>query len=827
MYMPILFRINNGKMRFADKELILPSPVTATVTVIGATKTVVGNYTIFTFTTSSINGTVSGAIKITGTSAYDILAVAGGGSTPNNMSGGGGGGGVLQTSFTATDTIVLSVGSGGQTNANGETGYNTTVNFKNNVTNNMTLYGGGRGQGWSTGATNGGNGGGGAATTGVVGQGYGGSSGAQGGGGGSGGPPLDNNSMNGNPGVRTSTALLRIYTAFPNYYWGGGGGGGSTSGVGNGGLGGGGGGSFGTTIGTGGGSALNSGQPGINDGTGGAGGANTGGGGGGTRAGTGGIGGSGTVIVGFASNTNTFVTDGSVITVTGSDGTAYTNGTRTYFMFRSTTAVKSVKIAGSGSVTVQVLAVGGGAAGSSGGNGGTAGGGGGGVVDCSFTLAGSNTITVGVGAGGPANTGSTTANGINTTVTFLTTPSSGIIKVPAGGTAAFTGNITAYGGGCGGRYSGIPGASGGSGGGAYGGGTPGTAAYTASPNYNFGYDGSGGYGSVAGGGGGAGGKPTDAGAGIGYQSLITVPSYYWAGGGGGISHDATVALSYPSGGLGGGGAGFISGTISTPGGGSALNPGGNSTAGGGGSGGDNTGGGGGCYGAGGSGIVIMSFNTGSNIFNVSILPTATWYLAFDTSLLNLVNGVTPSNTGAGSIATIDTTIKKVGAGSVKQGNNSSLLYGNVPANVNGYSFAFWLYSTSSGPNSQIFSFYTSSSSASNRLFCFILPSNILRVTFNATNWDTPYNVPLNTWIHVVIVQTTGGAVTLYINGGTSNGGIQYTNAMSYVSLAYGACGLFYDGPYGLLSTGTLNVDAFRYFDGVLNQSQIDYLYTEK
>jgi hypothetical protein len=251
--------------------------------------------------------------------------------------------------------------------------------------------------------------------------------------------------------------------------------------------------------------------------------------------------------------------------------------------------------------SLQVLVVAGGGGGGSDMGGG--GGGGGVLFNASYSAAvSSNPVTVGSGGNGAA-AGINQASGSN------------------GGNSVF-GTMTAIGGGGGGsEYStnSSPPGSGGS-----GGGTAGCYQTTASTGISGqGYaGGSGGACYYPGGGGGAGGlgstNPGNGGPGIANAILGT--TYYWGGGGGGSGYSNNGG----NGGIGGGAGGPIGVTV----GGTGLNNGANGNGGGtvtqanipGSNGGANTGGGGSggshynltnAGGRGGSGIVIISYPTGS------------------------------------------------------------------------------------------------------------------------------------------------------------------------------------------------------------------------
>jgi len=230
------------------------------------------------------------------------------------------------------------------------------------------------------------------------------------------------------------------------------------------------------------------------------------------------------------------------------------------------------------SADIEYLVVAGGGGGSDGIGGG---GGAGGFLSSSLnSMESGSSITVTVGAGGTGGDDSYGTNGVNSSI------------ASAAGTAFNT--VTSNGGGHGG-YSTTVG-DGGSGGG--GSGLDGT--FTGgSGTVGQGFDGGTGAGSAGlsdnrgGGGGGAsaagtGGKNITGDGGDGKQSSITGTATYYAGGGGGSKHPS--AGSYGAGGLGGGGNGDVAGTTNTGGGGGGSLTDGR---------------------AGGSGIAIFAYDSGS------------------------------------------------------------------------------------------------------------------------------------------------------------------------------------------------------------------------
>jgi len=491
--------------------------------------------------------------------SYLVVAGAAGGGAANGIGGGGGGGaGGLLTGTTSLDptlSYTVTVGAGGA----GSSSLSTKgSNGSDSVFNLITSTGGGGGGSTSssTSGSNGGSGGGASARstsfgTGTVGQGnnggQGGVPGSDSGGGGGGASAVGANAPNAFDGGAGGAGTASSITGASVTYAGGGGGGGSTTG-GAGGAGGGGTGS-------------------ITASAGGNGTANLGGGGGGGGASgsatisSGGQGGSGVVIISYV-GAQQF--GGGIVTSSGGS-TIHTFTTSGTLSPLSSLTASSLVVAGGGGggTTTTTYAVGSG------------GGGAGGLLAGSgVTIDTNSTYLVTVGAGGAAD-----ANGTNSALSIVPT--------------------TAVGGGYGGQYlATLNGGNGGSGGGSAYGGTVGAG--------TSGQGNSGGQGLISGGNGGGGGggssasgsnSGTNAGAGgAGTASSISGTSTTYSGGGGG---GAGNAGTFGAGGSGGGGAGGAASTVGTAG-----------TA--------NTGGGGGgagntylgplkAGGAGGSGVVIISY----------------------------------------------------------------------------------------------------------------------------------------------------------------------------------------------------------------------------
>lgn len=491
-----------------------------------------GTYLYYNFfttgTTMTLTNLAWGSVK--------YLVLGGGGGGCRDGGGGGAGGCVQGTGLTLpAGQNTVQIGAGGAEGVNGSS----------TVFGSFTAYGGGVGGGALNGyvATSGGCGGGGAwpSTVPAAGsQGYAGGVGngcqyAEGGGGGLGGAGgnATSGSQGGNGGVGISWDIGFTLAL------GGGGSGSSYTGSGAG------------TASHGGGTAGVNGTNGT---------ANTGGGGGGgSWTGTGGAGGSGFVSVGFLlANVLTPRVNVVLGNVSTGDYTVTSSAGYTFFNFLATG--KTMTFTTYGTLMIRYMAIGGG------GSGGTEGGGGGG------------------GAGG-----------LQTSMVYVLTGGVYNIVIGAGGAAISSGNgnngndtifgpITAYGGGCGGRNSGLNAGNGGCGGG-------GIPAGTASQGFAGGSGGGGGCGAQGGnrgsgylGGGGAGG------AGVSWNNGTALT----LGGGGGEGSGNAVVYAGGVGGSGGGGNGAgvlrnqvnaTSGTVNTGGGGGGAGDNGtSSTSGAGGSG---------------------------------------------------------------------------------------------------------------------------------------------------------------------------------------------------------------------------------------------------
>jgi hypothetical protein len=338
------------------------------------------------------------------------------------------------------------------------------------------------------------------------------------------------------------------------------------------------------------------------------------------------------------------------------------------------------------------------------------GGGAGGLLQGSVSVAASSSITVTVGAGGTGDTSDTNPKG------------------GTNGNNSVFGSISTLGGGLGGSYNYVNGGTGGSGGGQGSGSTPGTLGQGTSGQGNAGGASDGGSGSnnTSGGGGGAGTVGLNAtnatagkgGAGIASGISGTVTTY--AGGGGGTSNSGGTA---GTGGVGGGGNG---GKYSISNATSGL---------------PNTGGGGGGAqysenaGAGGSGIVIVSY---PDVYAAAASTTGS---------------PTVSTSGSGSLS-------YNGSSQYLQiANNAALQFGTNSFTVEG-----WFYLTAATYTNN--AFFSIGQYNSGILLRYVnTGSNFDNLYINGTqyNWSPGTNFTLNQWNHVALVRN-GSACAIYVNG---------------------------------------------------------------
>ena len=365
-----------------------------------------------------------------------------------------------------------------------------------------------------------------------------------------------------------------------------------------------------------------------------------------------------------------------------------------------------------------------------GGGGGVYGGGGGGaggLIQGITPVTAGSSITVTVGSGGAGKSASYLVGG--------------------SGTNSLLGNITATGGGGGNSYSSSTATpSGGSG----GGNATSNGTTVGQGVFGQGNLGGSGYSSGFGGGAGGGGAGTaglngtsavagNGGAGIASSISGTITTY---GGGGGAGF-WTGTTAFGTGGVGGGGAGGSSGG----------SPGGNGTAGT-----ANTGGGGGATGsqpegagtssgAGGSGIVIISY---PDTYNAPSALTGTY---------------TASTSGSGSLSFSGT------GQYLNYGGQSSFAFG-----TNSWTIEAWIYATSYGSAPTI---YDTRPSGTQGIYPTIYLDSAGTYFFvNSAVQITGSILSLNTWYHVAVCKS-GSSTKMFINGTQS--GSTYSDTNTYLN----------------------------------------------
>ena len=453
---------------------------------------------------------------------------------------------------------------------------------------------------------------------------------------------------------------------------------------------------------------------------------------------------------------------------------------------------------------VEVLVVAGG------GGGGTHHGGGGGagglIYNSSFAVTPGSAVTVTVGDGGSGGTYSPNANGSN------------------GGNSVF-GSLTAIGGGGGGTYA-NNGNSGGSGGGANNWSTSATGG-SATSGQGFSGASNNGQTNYGGGGGGAGGTAkglsnNSGGDGLYFGQFASIggsPAGWFAGGGAaGVYPGYTNDTSYGTGGLGGGGNGgngpHGSGTGKT-----------NGTA--------NTGGGGGSSAdlyqngaSGGSGIVIVRYPgpqraIGGTVTSVGGYTIHTFTTVGSTTFTPLVATNNSTILGLSDFSGNNNFGTTVNSPTYSSANGGSVSfdgtdeYATVPAN-SGWAF---------GGNGTVeqWVYVAGNSGGNDRFWCVNNNSTSLDAYLDGASYNigfhggvvlTTTTIPQNTWVHFVVVYTSG-TIKVYFNTieqgltGTTTGYNITSNGTLYI-------GRYITAPYELNG----RISSMKIYNRALTASEI-------
>jgi hypothetical protein len=197
------------------------------------------------------------------------------------------------------------------------------------------------------------------------------------------------------------------------------------------------------------------------------------------------------------------------------------------------------------------------------------------------------------------------------------------------------------------------------------------------------------------------------------------------------------------------------------------------------------------------------------------------YYPFNGDVLNYATGTGVNNASImGTTVSISNSVYKIGTGSLRQTSsvyqNGYLNIPSIPANTGGYTFSCWFYQTNNSTDGMLFGFEIT---ASNRAFMYYANNNFY-VGTNGSLFTAISSPSLNTWYHIVWTLTTGAASVVYINGtqtGTTN------------SLPIPGAGTFvYNNILGNPDAGQRAfvgyIDDFRYYNRVLNSSDVTSLY---
>ena len=199
-------------------------------------------------------------------------------------------------------------------------------------------------------------------------------------------------------------------------------------------------------------------------------------------------------------------------------------------------------------------------------------------------------------------------------------------------------------------------------------------------------------------------------------------------------------------------------------------------------------------------------------------PTMILYYPFNVDVLNYATGTGVVNGSIiGTTVSIDNSSYITGSGSLKQSRavsySSYFKIETIPANTQGYTFAFWLNFKSDYSSVNVFNF------DNNKIKIYTL-SGTIYLYFGGVNLGIGGNFKnadyINKWNHYVWTIDKNGNTTLYLNGTLffqKVGGYTYFSETMNNNFILG-------GGYSIQG----NVDDFRYYDGILPQEQITDIY---
>jgi hypothetical protein len=201
------------------------------------------------------------------------------------------------------------------------------------------------------------------------------------------------------------------------------------------------------------------------------------------------------------------------------------------------------------------------------------------------------------------------------------------------------------------------------------------------------------------------------------------------------------------------------------------------------------------------------------------------YYPFNKDLLNYATGTGVSfGSKTGSNIDLSASNYVIGTGSLykKLADTSSYFSVNsLTSNTGGYTFALWVYFTNINTAGTLFSFANANNSAT-RIFFSNTGSN-LSITCNNNSISNLTAPTQNTWTHYTWTLDVNSNSKFYINGVLQSGFPSQT--IPYASFSMNTNYIWGDTSGG--SSGPGYIDDFRYYNTILNQTQVTELYNMK
>ena len=164
-------------------------------------------------------------------------------------------------------------------------------------------------------------------------------------------------------------------------------------------------------------------------------------------------------------------------------------------------------------------------------------------------------------------------------------------------------------------------------------------------------------------------------------------------------------------------------------------------------------------------------------------------------LLNCVNSGIFDNTGKNNLETvgnaqIDTSVKKYGTGSIKFDGTGDYLYGsgniNTQMGTGAFTWECWCYITTTAAYQGFIDTRPVPTNGSSTGMGFILSTGTLTpiAATTGTILTSSINVTLNAWTHVALTRTSGGTLTIWVNG-VSGGSVSNSSNLTDNALFVG------------------------------------------